>query len=222
MHIKLHDFLFILVNDSGFVLHNLILLLNEFAHRIDLLHFLICVDFPHLLPLLDIVEQFFCEILPFLIFVLELTDLLGVPLVKLFQIINMTIHRLYLLIKRANFLFICVVLLILGHVVIFSVLRNLRAQILILTLQLFDLVVEAFYFILMIKIARVHLFVNLFHFSYFICVVGHFLFELNKLDILLNDLLLLVLHMVRAPLNLLFGHVTILDEELCITELKID
>lgn len=75
---------------------------------------------------------------------------------------------------------------------------------------------------LMIKVTRVHFFVNLFHFSDFVCVVSHFLFELNKLDILLYDLLLLILNKEWAPLNLLFGHVTILDEELCITELKID
>lgn len=221
-HVKLHDFLFVLVNNSCLILHNLILFLNKFTHRINLLHFLICVNFPHLLSLLDIIEQFLSEILPFLIFILKFTDLLGVPLVKLFEVIYMTIHWLYLLIKRPNLLFICVVFLILGHVIIFSVLCNLSAQIFILALQLFDLVVETLNFILMIKITRIHLFVHCFHFSYFICVVGHFLFELNKLDILLYDLLLLVLHVTWTPLNLLFGHVTILDEELCITELKID
>ena len=222
LQIELYDFLFILVNNTCLVLHNLILFLNEFAHRVDLLHFLICVDLPQLLSLLDIIEQFFSEILPLLVFSLEFTDLLGVPLIELFEIIYMTIHRFYLLIKRPNFLLICVVLLILGHVITLSVLLNLICQILILTLQLFDLVVEAFNFILMIKHCRVHFFVHLFHFSNFICVVSHFLFELNKLDILLYDLLLLVLNKVWASLGLLIGHVTILDEELCIAELKID
>ena len=133
----------------------------------------------------------------------------------------MTVHRLYLLTERGNLLFICVVLLILCHVISCTILCNLDSQIFILSLKLLDLVVEAFNFILVFLVAWVHLFINLLQLSNFIGVIGLILLELNKLNILLHDLLLLVLNKCMTPFNLLFRHVTELDEELCLVDLKI-
>lgn len=75
---------------------------------------------------------------------------------------------------------------------------------------------------LMIVVTWIHLLVNLFHFSNFICIVSHLLFEFNKLDILLYDLLLLVLDQLLTSLNLLFWHMAILDKKLCVAKLEIN